>query len=94
MGNFLSGYVPQTNYNGFVETPIPPGSDVAMVQLAVVNENGGAVGQLFLIYATYAGDGNLTAAHAAALKQAVDDCGEFPGGVGFLKLSKFTLILN
>ena len=51
MGNFLSGYVPQTNYNGFVETPIPPDSDVAMVQLAVVNESGGAVGQLFLIYA-------------------------------------------
>ena len=30
---------------------IPPDSDVAMVQLAVVNESGGAVGQLFLIYA-------------------------------------------
>ena len=88
LGNFLSGYVPQTNYNGFVETPIPPGSDVAMVQLAVVNESGGAVGQLFLIYAaaeTY----DFTEDRYAALTQAVEDCGEFPGGVGFLIISGF-----
>lgn len=94
LGNFLSGYVPQTNYNGFVETPIPPGSDVNMVQLAVVNENGGAVGQLFLIYAAYAEDDDFTADRISALKQAVKDCGEFPGGVGFLIISGFTLIVN
>ena len=88
MGNFLSGYVPQTNYNGFVETPIPPDSDVAMVQLAVVNESGGAVGQLFLIYAaaeTY----DFTEDRIAALKQAVKDGGEFPGGEEFLIISGF-----
>ena len=65
-----------------------------MVQLAVVNENGGAVGQLFLIYAAYAEAYDFTADRIAALKQAVKDCGEFPGGVGFLIISGFSLILN
>lgn len=94
LGNFLSGYVPKTNYNGFVETPIPPDKGVHMYQLVVVDENGGAVGQLFLLFATYAEDGNLTTAHTTALKQAVDDSGEFPSGVGFLRIAGFTLILN
>lgn len=64
-----------------------------MVQLAVVNENGGAVGQLFLIYAaaeTY----DFTEDRYAALTQAVKDSGEFPGGVGFLMISGFSLIFN
>lgn len=94
LGNFLSGYAPQTNYTGFVETPIPPGCDVAMVQLAVVNENGVAVGQLFLIFAAYANAFGFPADRYEALMQAVKDSGEFPGGVGFLMISGFQLIFN
>lgn len=65
-----------------------------MVQLAVVNENGGAVGQLFLIYAAYADYNGFPPDRYEALVQAVKDSGEFPGGVGFLIISGFTLIFN
>ena len=94
LGNHLSGYVAKTNYNGFVETPIPPDSDVHCCQLAVVDENGAFVGQLFLIFAKYDGDSEFTADQVRALEQVVDQSGEFQGGVGFLRIAGFTLILN
>ena len=94
LGNYLSGYVPNTNYNGFVETPIPPDSDVHCYQLVVVDENGASVGQLFLLFAKYDGSSEFTADQVKALKKVVDQSGEFQGGVGFLRIAGFTLILN
>ena len=72
LGNYLSGYVPNTNYNGFVETPIPPDSDVNCCQLVVVDENGASIGQLFLIFAKYDGGSEFIADQVKALKKGVD----------------------
>ena len=50
MDSFLSGYVPHTNYTGFVETPIPPDTDVHLSRMGLYDENNNRVGTVFVIW--------------------------------------------
>lgn len=50
MDSFLSGYVPQTNYTGFVETPIPPDTDVHLSRMGLYDKGNNRVGTVFVIW--------------------------------------------
>ena len=50
MDSFLSGYVPHTNYPGFVETPIPPDTDVHLSRMGLYDVNNNRVGTAFVIW--------------------------------------------
>lgn len=50
MGSFLSGYVPHTNYTGFVETPIPPDTDVHLSRMGLYDVDNNRVGTVFVIW--------------------------------------------
>ena len=50
MDSFLSGYVPHTNYPGFVETPIPPDTDVHLSRMGLYDINNNRVGTVFVIW--------------------------------------------
>ena len=50
MDSFLSGYVPNTNYTGFVETPIPPDTDVHLSRMGLYDTDNNRVGTVFVIW--------------------------------------------
>lgn len=50
MDSFLSGYVPHTNYTGFVETPIPPDTDVHLSRMGLIDKDNNRVGTAFVIW--------------------------------------------
>ena len=50
MDSFLSGYVPHTNYTGFVETPIPPDTDVHLSRMGLYDVDNNRVGTVFVIW--------------------------------------------
>lgn len=50
MDSFLSGYVPHTNCTGFVETPIPPDTDVHLSRMGLHDENNSKMGTVFVIW--------------------------------------------
>lgn len=50
MDSFLSGYVPHTNCTGFVETPIPPDTDVHLTRMGLHDENNSKMGTVFVIW--------------------------------------------
>ena len=50
MDSFLSGYVPHTNFTGFVETPIPPDTDVHLTRMGLHDENNSKMGTVFVIW--------------------------------------------
>ena len=90
----LSSYVPQTNYDGFVETPIPPDKSVHFSRIIVIDENHNAIGQLFLFHASYDDAVAFDSNRKKAIDKAIDECGEFPGAADNLIVSQFTLIIN
>ena len=94
LGNHLSGYVAKTNYNGFVETPIPPDKNVHFSRIAVKDQNHCAIGQLFLFHASYDDVVAFDSKRKKAINDAIDNCGEFPGAADNLIMSQFTLIIN
>lgn len=94
LGNHLSGYVAKTNYDGFVETPIPPDKNVHFSRIAVIDENYSVIGQIFLFHASYDDDPAFNQQRTKALNDAIDNCGEFPGAADNLRIASFTLIIN
>ena len=90
----LSAYVPQTNYDGFVETPIPPDKNVHFSRIAVIDDNYNAIGQIFLFHASYDDAVAFDSKRKKAIDKAIDECGEFPGAADNLIVSQFTLIIN
>ena len=94
LGNHLSSYVPQTNYDGFVETPIPPDKNVHFSRIAVIDENYNAIGQIFLFHASYDDAVAFDSKRKKSIDKAIDECGEFPGAADNLIVSQFTLIIN
>ena len=94
LGNHLSGYVAKTNYNGFVETPIPPDKNVHFSRIAVIDENYNAIGQIFLFHASYDDAVAFDSNRKKAIDEAIDQCGEFTGAADNLIVSQFTLIIN
>ena len=90
----LSAYVPQTNYDGFVETPIPPDKNVHFSRIAVIDDNYNAIGQIFLFHASYDDAVAFDSKRKKAIDKAIDQCGEFPGAADNLIVSQFTLIIN
>lgn len=50
MDSFLSGYLPHTNYTGFVETPIPPDTDVNLSRMGLYDEDNNKIGTVFVIW--------------------------------------------
>ena len=90
----LSAYVPQTNYDGFVETPIPPDKNVHFSRIAVIDDNYNAIGQIFLFHASYDDAVAFDSERKKAIDKAIDQCGEFPGAADNLIVSQFTLIIN
>lgn len=94
LGNHLSGYVAKTNYNGFVETPIPPDKDVHFSRIAVIDDNYNAIGQIFLFHASYDDAVAFDSKRKKAIDEAIDQCGEFTGAADNLIVSQFTLIIN
>ena len=94
LGNHLSGYVAKTNYNGFVETPIPPDKNVHFSRIAVIDENYSVIGQIFLFHASYDDNPAFNQKRTKALNEAIDKCGEFPGAADTLRITSFTLIIN
>lgn len=94
LGNHLSGYVAKTNYNGFVETPIPPDKNVHFSRIAVIDENYNAIGQIFLFHASYDDAVAFDSKRKKVIDEAIDKCKEFPGAADNLIVSQFTLIIN
>ena len=90
----LSAYGPQTNYDGFVETPIPPDKNVHFSRIAVIDDNYNAIGQIFLFHASYDDAIAFDSKRKKAIDKAIDQCGEFPGAADNLIVSQFTLIIN
>lgn len=50
MDSFLSGYVPHTNYTGFVETPIPPDTNVHLSRMGLYDKDNNRIGTAFVIW--------------------------------------------
>lgn len=50
MDSFLSGYVPHTNYPGFVETPIPPDVNVHLTRMGLYDTDNNKIGTVFVIW--------------------------------------------
>ena len=94
LGNFLSGYVPQTNYDGFVETPIPTDKNVYFSRIAVTDENHCAIGQIFLFHASYDDSLILDEDKTKVINEALQKCGEFPGAKDSFLVTTFVLIVN
>ena len=94
LGNHLSDYVAKTNYNGFVETPIPPDKNVHFSRIAVIDENYSAIGQIFLFYASYDNVAAFDSERKKVIDKAIDQCKEFPGAADNFIVSQFTLIIN
>ena len=90
----LSAYVPQTNYDGFVETPIPPDKNVHFSRIAVIDYNHNAIGQIFLFHASYDDTPTFDIERTKAFNEAIKKCEEFPGAADNLIMSQFTLIIN
>lgn len=94
LDTYLSAYVPQTNYDGFAETPIPPDKDVYFSRIVVIDQNYNAIGQVFLFHASYNDDPTFDTERKKVIDKAIDDCGQFPGAADNLIVSQFTLIIN
>lgn len=94
MSEYLSSYVPKTNYTGFVETPIQPNKDVHLHQLAILDENKLKLGTLFLIYANENNSPTPSAYAVNDLLGYVKHPSLLQTAAGFIKESSFTLIIN
>lgn len=75
LDTYVKNYEPKTTYSGYIETPIPPETNIYIAELGLYTESDARVGGIFLIYGNKEQDEFITEPIQAKIIKELNDSG-------------------